>query len=170
MLTRRQLIKAGLAGSVLLAGAAWWAAPPGDRPVPATAHEVLSARDAMLVGVLAPAMLGLPGVDVAAVVRGVDAALAALPDATRREVRQLFDLLENPWGRRWLAGVAEPWGEAPATAVAAFLGRWQQSRFALLRSGYQGLHALITAAWYGNPASWPALHYQRPAHVLAVLP
>lgn len=170
MLTRRQLIQAGVAGSVLLAGAAWWAAPRADHWLPAAAYEVLSAQDARLIGVLAPVMLGLPGVDAATVVQGVDAALAALPDATRREVRQLFDLLENPWGRRWLAGVVEPWDQAQATAVAAFLGRWQHSRFALLRSGYQGLHALITAAWYGNPASWTALHYQRPAQVLAVLP
>jgi hypothetical protein len=24
----------------------------------------------------------------------------------------------------------------------------------LLRSAYQALHALINAAWFGNPASW----------------
>jgi len=50
------------------------------------------------------------------------------------------------------------------------LQQWQHSRLLLLRSGFQALHALINAAWFGNPASWGALGYQQPPQVMRVLP
>ena len=71
-------------------------------------------------------------------------------------MRQLFDLLDNRWARRWLAGVREPWVEASPAALARFLANWRDSAFPLLRSAYQALHALINAGWYGNAASWSA--------------
>jgi hypothetical protein len=108
-------------------------------------------------------MLGRPPLPLCAVLQGVDAAIMALPPALQHELRQLLDLLTNPWGRRWLAGVARPWEQASAAQIEGFLRRWQLSRFSMLRSGYQALHALIMAAWYGNPRSWAAIDYRRPA-------
>jgi hypothetical protein len=52
--------------------------------------------------------------------------------------------------------------------LSRFLQRWQNSPL-LLRSAYQALHALINAAWFGNPASW-ALGYQQPPHIMSLLP
>lgn len=171
-LTRRQLIKTGLMGSVLLVGAGYLAAPAPD-PVPVQSPQplaFLTRHHAIVIAAIAPAMLAVERLDLNLVTQGVDAAIRALPLALQAEVGQLLDLLANPWGRRWLAGLSTPWPRATRSDITAFLQRWQQSRFALLRTGYQALHALIMAAWYGNPHSWAALGYQRPAQILAVLP
>jgi len=171
MLTRRQLIKTGLAGSLLLAGAGYLATPERDHlPAHATRLGYLSAHDTLLISAIAPAMLAVPGVNLAAVVQGVNQAMMALPLGLQAELRQLLDLLANPWGRRWLAGVSTPWQQASQQQIGDFLRRWQLSRFALLRTGFQALHALIMAAWYGNPLSWGGLAYQRPAMIVELLP
>jgi hypothetical protein len=171
MLTRRQLIQSGLVGGVLLGAAAFLAAPAPDvLPPQGVNYGFLSSHDAWLLTAIAPVMLAVADLDLAVVVSGVDVAIRALPLGLQQELRQLLDLLAHPWGRRWIAGVSSPWNRAQPGEVADFLRRWQHSRLALLRTGFQALHALIMAAWYGNPRSWAALGYQRPAQVLAVLP
>ncbi|GGY20711.1 twin-arginine translocation signal domain-containing protein [Paludibacterium paludis] len=167
MATRRQFIKAGAAGALLLAGVAFLAAPEAERHGPRPHGAAwLTARDAAVLAVIAPVMLGVPGLPVAAVVEGVDEAVLALSAPVRAEVRQLLDILGHPWGRRWLAGIASPWSLAGAADVARFLDAWRASRFALLRAGYQALHALLCAAWYGNPASWARIGYQPPGTIM----
>lgn len=173
MANRRQFLKLGLFGGLLLTGAAWWSAPapePEGGRAASGALRWLNTHDAVLLTAIAPVMLGRSDAPAALVVQGVDLAVRALPAATQAEVRQLLDLLGNAWGRRWLAGVRSPWAHAGRAEVEGFLRRWQQSRLSLLRSGYQGLHALIMAAWYGHPQSWPAMGYAQPAQVMAVLP
>jgi len=170
MLTRRQLIKTGVCGGVLLAGAAYFGAPARELGSASNAHfGFLAAHDAALFAALAPVMLAVTPLDLPAVLCGVDRAIQALPLSLQAELRQLLDLLTNPWGRRWLAGVSNPWAWATPDEVATFLHAWQFSRFMLLKSGYQALHALVMAAWYGNPASWPALGYQRPESIVRLL-
>ncbi|QOZ84045.1 MULTISPECIES: twin-arginine translocation pathway signal protein [Chromobacterium] len=174
MPSRRELLKTGLGGAVALALATLLASPQPEGPaegwVASLKLRALTPLDAQLLAAIAPAVLG-PGVAPPEdVVRGVDRAVAGLPPAMRAELRQLLDLLGNPWGRRWIAGVATPWRQASAEDVAAFLQRWRGSAFPLLRSGYQALHQLLNAAWYGSPASWPALGYRQPAAVMEMLP
>ena len=174
MLSRRQLLQTGLGGAAALALATLLASPQPDAPVEdwvtAMPLRALTPRDAQMLAAIAPAMLGAGVASAAEVARGADRAVACLPPALRAELRQLLDLLGNPWGRRWIAGVAAPWRQAAAADVAAFLQRWRGSAFPLLRSGYQALHQLLNAAWYGNPASWPALGYRQPAAVMEMLP
>ncbi|MBV8045897.1 MAG: hypothetical protein JO171_02005 [Paludibacterium sp.] len=170
MLTRRQLIQTGLAGGLLLAGAGWWARPDGDLiPQPAYPRVFLSAHDALMLSAVAPVMLAAAQMDPALVVQGVDQAIASLPTGLQRELRQLLDLLTSRWGRRYVAGVANPWHRATPAEIDAFLRGWQLSRWRLLRTGYQALHALMAAAWYGNPVSWPHIGYQRPARIMGML-
>jgi hypothetical protein len=52
--------------------------------------------------------------------------------------------------------------EASAEDIARFLERWRHSSIALLRSGYQALHELVMAAWYGNAQSWGRIGYPGP--------
>jgi hypothetical protein len=171
MITRRQLIKTGMAGSVVLLAAGLLATPQPDLPVASQDHHVfLQAGDEQIIRSLAPVMLGMAGLPLQAIVRGVDVAISNLLPAVQQELRQLFDLLGNRWGRRWLAGLHRPWAQATPDDLAAFLRRWQQSPFLLLRSGFQALHALINAAWFGNPASWAVLGYQQPQQVMGLLP
>lgn len=171
-INRRQLIKTGMAGSAVLLAAAWLAAPPDDYPVPEPGLRLgfLQAADGQIIRSIAPVMLGIAGLPLDAVVQGVDRAIGALIPAVQQELRQLFDLLANRWARWWLAGVRSPWAMAQAGELSRFLQRWQNSSLLLLRSAYQALHALINAAWFGNPASWSALGYQQPPHIMGLLP
>ncbi len=172
MITRRQLIKTGMAGSVVLLAAGWLAAPQPDEPVsvPGASLTFLQAADAVVIRSIAPVMLGMPGLPLDAIVQGVDRTIAAQIPAVQQELRQLFDLLANRWARWWLAGVRSPWAMAQPGELRHFLQRWQNSPLLLLRSAYQALHALINAAWFGNPASWQALGYQQPQHIMSLLP
>lgn len=169
MPTRRTFLKTGLAGGLILALARLAYGPSaGEAAYPSPSLKALDPTAATVLAALAPVMLGpaVAGLDravvQAAVVAGVDTAVSGLPAATRAEIAQLFQLLGNRVGRRWLAGVKPGWLDASADEISAFLHGWQHSRLLLLRSGYQGLHKLIYAAWYGNPLSWPRVGYAGP--------
>jgi hypothetical protein len=97
-------------------------------------------------------------------VAGVHVALAGLPPAVQGEVSQLFGLLNFPLTRRFIAGVG-PWDRISRTDTAAFLERWRTSNSTLLRSGYQALHQLVMAAWYGQSSSWARIGYPGPPHL-----
>ncbi|OHX10838.1 hypothetical protein BI347_20245 [Chromobacterium sphagni] len=173
MPSRRQLLKAGALGSAALLLAGYWASPqvePDGAGAAGPSLSCLRPQDALILAALAPVLLGLPGLPVAQVVAGVDKAVAGLQPAVRGEVRQLFDLLGNRWARRWLAGIRSPWPSAAPAELERFLQDWRNSRFLLQRSAYQGLHLLLNAAWYGNPASWAAVGYRLPPGVAEMLP
>ena len=168
-LSRRRLLKAGLAGGALLAiagGVAWFARRVTDTGAP----RALDADASAIVRAIVPAMLAsaLPPPGDARTgaidetVAGVDRAIAGLPPAARAEIAQLFALLALAPGRRVFAGVASPWAEASASEVDTFLRAWQSSGWALKRTAYDALHQLVIAAWYANPRSWPAIGYPGP--------
>ena len=178
MWTRRQFLKAGIAGGALLVAVRAAYGPLSADPLsPEDAgftYAVLSANARTVLASVAPVMLaGALPVDTAEleravveVIRGVDRAVSGLPPSVQEEVAQLFALLGFPLTRRLLAGVGGPWLEASPDVVQRFLERWRASRFALLRSAYAALHELIMAAWYGNPAAWPAIGYPGPPAVV----
>ncbi|GAB4345291.1 MAG: hypothetical protein Kow006_02330 [Gammaproteobacteria bacterium] len=177
MITRRALLKWGVTGAAGLAfgcsgfggddrGESFYRDP--DHP-----YRFLTDEDQIIVAAIAPVMLGeaLPA-DPAAhrerireVVRGVDYAISLLSEATRDELRDLFGLLGNSLGRVIIAGLWSRWDRAGPAEVGRFLNDWRLAYLDLLRQGYQGLHELIMAAWYGNPASWPDIGYPGPPEV-----
>ena len=160
--SRRQFLKAGVAGCAALTLASLAARAPARADQGAFAF--LGPQDRVIVAAIAPVMLAgaLPEGAVPEVVLGVDQAIAGLAPATQDELRQLFDLLGLGIARVLVAGLWPAWEEAGAEDVAAFLERWRTSRFDLLRSAYLGLHELIIAAWYGNPGAWPRIGYPGP--------
>jgi hypothetical protein len=174
MWTRRQFLKAGIAGGALLVAVRAAYGPLSPGPLGSEdagfTYGVLSARERTLLAGVAPVMLAgaLPADPaereraVVAVIRGVDQAVSGLPSSVQEEVAQLFALLGFPLTRRLLAGVGSPWLEASPDAIRRFLERWRASPFGLLRSAYAALHELIMAAWYGNLAAWPRISYPGP--------
>lgn len=163
-LSRRQLLHTGVLGGLALAVAGRLALPPA---APGFAANV---ADRQLITVLARGMLGpLPASGPLQVTGNVLAAIDSLPLALQTELRQLFDLLQQPLARHLLAGVAAPWQDASDEDVRAFLQRWRHSRLSLLRSGYQALHSLLYAAWYGDAASWPGIDYRLPPTMKGLL-
>ena len=165
--TRRTVLKAGIAGSIVLVLARWMVTSRRESPEPR--RSALDPSAQAIIAAIVPVLLegALPDVNGsvearAEVVAGVDRAVAGLPPASRRELEQLFALLSFPPTRCLIAGVWPAWPNASRESVAAFLDSWRASRFALLRSGYGALHQLILAAWYGNTRAWPAIGYGGP--------
>lgn len=156
LVSRRQFIKAGLAGSLLLAFA-------GHAQQARAADDGTGAMLAAVAGVILEGMLPEHPARRRAVlsetVAGIDQAVAGLALNTRKEVGELFSLLTIAPVRRLLAGVSAPWAEAQPAEIAAFLERWRYSRFALLQSAYAALHDLVLGAWYARSENWGNIGY-----------
>jgi hypothetical protein len=166
MQSRRKFLKFGIGGGLLLAAAG--AARGERRYVPASGADplaVLDAGDRVVLTAIVPALLEGAGPvegNLDAVVGSIDRAVTGLPPHLQAEVKQLFALLGSWPGRRLLAGVRAPWGEASRAEIAAFLERWRFSGWRLQQQAYQALHELVFAAWYARPDTWPAIGYPGP--------
>ncbi len=168
-MSRRALLKAGIAGGAALVVARWLytsTSPPARGAQDAAGFDP-AARS--VVAAIIPVFLdgALPGgVEAsAAQAQTLDAVgriIAGLPPATRKELADLFSLLVFPPSRCLIAGVWSNWPDATREAIASFLTRWGESRFALLRSAHAALHQLVFSAWYANPLAWPAIGYPGP--------
>ena len=143
-----------------------------DRPsLPeGAAYRVLDARAVGVIEALVPAVLAgaLPtqgearATAIREVVEAFDRAVSGLSPAIQKEIDALLSLLRYAPTRIALAGVWPSWESASVASVDAFLARWRESRFDLLRAGHQALTQLVQAAWYGNPRSWEAIGYAGP--------
>jgi hypothetical protein len=157
------------AGAVASAGSALAGRIPAvaARVAASAAAPGLSTADRDIVAAIAPVMLAgaLPAeaqqkrVAVQEIVEGASRLVAGLPLHVRKEVGELFMLLDLAPARRFLAGVSKPWPEASPDEIAAFLERWRVHPVPLLRSAYLALHDMIVGTWYALPASWPAIGY-----------
>ena len=164
MPTRRQLLKVGIAGGLVLAGARWL-----DRPqaMAAANFRFLDERSASAAAALIPVVLdGALPKDAAPRKRAIDEtveafdrAVAGLSPAVQKEVDELFSILRFPPIRLMFTGLWSPLEESSAQEIAEFLTRWRHSRFEIQRAAYQAITQLIQAAWYGNSASWAAIGY-----------
>lgn len=174
VITRRRFIQFGVGGAVALAVARLangpFASDPEFKVGLPYQFKVLDEAGRTAIAAIAAVMLeGALPTDIAKheealqeAVIGVDVAISGLPLAVQKEVADLLLLLKTPVTRRLLVGVSQPWREAPAESVRHFLTRWRYSSLALMRSGYQALHQIIFAAWYGNPHSWGGIGYDGP--------
>jgi hypothetical protein len=130
----------------------------------------IANKDAVCVAALAAAILkgalpddpGARAIAINEVVEAFDRTVTGLSPAVQKEVEELLSLLTFSLTRRFVAGVSKPWDEASEAEMTDFLSNWRQSRFALLRQGYQALVRLIVACWYGNPLSWGKIAYGGP--------
>ncbi|MBP9804955.1 MAG: hypothetical protein KBE22_08645 [Candidatus Accumulibacter sp.] len=159
--SRRQFIKAGLAGSCLLSLAGWLNAA-GARRLSDAEREMLAAlSNTMLEGAL-PTDAEQRRQLVDLTVDGIATEVAGLSLAAQKEVGELFGLLVVAPGRRILAGVGKPWREASRAEISEFLQAWRSSRLNLLQSAYGALHDLIFGAWYARSDTWEAIGYPGP--------
>ena len=168
-ITRRTLLKVGIAGGTALLLTRWLYTATSVPTPSGSGFTTLDTSAQGIVAAIVPVLLegALPtGRDAAAaradVVSGVDQAIAGLPPAARKELDDLFSLLAFAPTRCLIAGVWTPWPEASRESVAMFLDSWRDSRFALLRSAYGALHQIVFGAWYGKPQAWPAIGYPGP--------
>ena len=167
LLPRRQFIRAGIAGSALLAFSGWFNQPWAGAPRGLSDGEraMLTAVAAVLLDGALPKEGAARQALLARTVDGIARAVSGLSLATQKEIGELFGLLVLAPGRLLIAGLGKPWREAPATDVADFLEAWRSSRLGLLQSGYAALHDLTFGAWYAQPDSWEAIGYPGPPEV-----
>lgn len=172
MPSRRTFIVAGIAGGATLAAAWWLRGTRGVAPSPAAAASLAAldpqapaitaaVADVMLDGAIPDDAAGRAAA-LDATVANVARAVEGLPPSVQHELGQLFALLAFAPTRIVVAGMSPSWHDARSADVAAMLARFRDSRFALLRSAYAALHQLVFAAWYGDPAAWPAIGYPGP--------
>ena len=164
MAGRRQFLKVGIAGGLVLAGARWLDRTPA---VAAPNYRFLDERGASAVAALVPVVLdgALPGDEAerrragSEIVEAFDRAVSGLSISVQKEVDELFSLLRFPPARLMFTGLWAPLEESNPQDIAAFLTRWRHSRFDIQRAGYQAITQLLQAAWYGNSASWAVIGY-----------
>lgn len=170
MLTRRRFLIVGIAGVAVLAATRLLERPAG---APSSTLRFLDRDGAALIGAMVPVVLAgaIPAhgaerdTAVREVVEAFDRAVSGLAPAVRGEIDELLGLLRFAPSRYLLTGIGVPLEEAGEARIAQFLSRWRESRFDLLRAGYQALMQLIQASWYGNAASWPAIGYPGPPKI-----
>lgn len=154
-MTRGELIRTGASGALLLGVVSCAPAAYDDER---TMLRVISS--AILAGALPSGPGAAASLDAA--VDGVKSAISGLPPSVQREISQLFSLLQFPLTRAFVAKVRAPWSRASEQDVVAFLERWRTSNTLLFRSGYQALHQLVYAGWYGGDVAWQATGYAGP--------
>lgn len=178
-MTRRQLLKTGVAGGALLAIAGFttkgtfWGAGSRRLRDGAFQYQFLTAADRTVLQAIVPVILtdvftdheGDAAVLLEETIRGVDIAISGFYPAVQAELRQLFSLLTLPPGRMLVAGVWRHWTRAGKESIESFLNSWRTSRFNLFQTGYDALQQLVAAAWYGNPKSWQQLGYPGPPNL-----
>lgn len=171
MLSRRQFIKTGIAGGVLLALAAAFQKPldrmgkqalVAGNPLDPSLRSVVQAIAPVILQGAFPAAGAERAAALERITKGVAQAVAALSAASQKEVAELFALLAFAPTRIAVAGVSAAWDQASVADIEGFLRRWQHSNMDLLKSGYQALHDLVLGAWYADPQSWKAIGYPGP--------
>lgn len=94
--------------------------------------------------------------------RAIDNNLASFSPEMRKLTLQLFDVLNNSLTRGPLTGVWGAWPQASALDIQQFLKRWENSRFALLKTGHNALLQIAMLAHYGQPSAWQHCGYPGP--------
>jgi hypothetical protein len=165
--SRRRFLQGGLAAAAALFALRVLEGAP---PPPARPYRALDPASARIVAAIAPVVLAgaLPAsgpareAAVGRVVEGVDRAIAGFDRPVREELSRLLGLLRFAPARLALAGLWRPLEEARGEDIAAFLARWRESRFDLLRAAYQALTQLAQAAWYDDAEAWARIGYPGP--------
>jgi hypothetical protein len=162
---RRRFLQASASGVVLLGLGALLPNGCSRYPKPAVPLQVLNPREYAMLGVLAERLLGVAGlvgtapeqVDVG---RNVDALVAPLDADLRSQLRSALRVFEHgtylfDLRRKRFTGLAPEQQEQ-------YLAGWMNSTLGVRRTVFRVLKALVSAGFYQEPRSWPAVGYDGP--------
>mgnify|MGYP000305088621 CR=1 FL=1 len=175
-MNRRNFLKLGAASSAALTATAFTATFSGCsesalEDTPGT-WKVLRAGDRSFLTAVAPVMLKgtLPTESAAQksaidqMLIYIDSTIFALGPHNAKQMSELFTLLNFGLSRGLTTGVWSKWEHASEEEIENFLNKWRNSSLGLLNLGYNGLNKLMTATWYGQPASWEQIGYPGPPY------
>lgn len=164
MVTRRTLLKAGLASPVILStlGATSGCASKPPSPMRKARLKVLREKDAVILTALFPVILAgnfprqEPDKSARAelLIQHMDGFLARSSHFNHAALHELFDLLSFAPTRIAAAGMWRDWSVASEDELNDFLINWRDSRFNLLRMGYCQITQLTATVYYTLPESW----------------
>lgn len=183
-LDRRQFLKTGLLGGVLLSTVHLGACSSQALKNPLNRHPkspyaFLTKADALMLSALFPAMIAdnWPSTETdrrqaeAETLQRIDAFLIRLGAFNQDELRKLFDLLQIRVARGLTTGIWRNWENTDSQQVEQFLQGWKHSSISLFNSGYNGLSDIICFAWYSEPKHTQDFGYSGPPpYVLEALP
>jgi hypothetical protein len=160
---RRRLLELGLGAAVVLgvAGAGIALIKPGlvDGKLGPGARDVMrAAAQAVLSDLLPPPGAARDAVLDAQLAR-LDAFIAGMPAATRKELSDALGLLGTAPGRYALVGLSKPWGDASAADVQQALDAMRLSTSNTRQQVYHALRDLNAIAFFTEPANWQAAGY-----------
>lgn len=167
MWTRRRVIFAGVAGVVAAGAVAVLPRLRASGPAPAGAtltlahSSMLRAVAVALLGPALPASQSERDAQVDAVLKASAALIDNLPAGTRREIGDLFGLLDLKPARA-LLGFSGDWVVADAASVVTFLAGLRDSSVGLKQQAYFALHDLVLGSYYAEPSTWAATGYPGP--------
>jgi hypothetical protein len=162
---RRTVLKGTLAGSALLGMGGLGLSLQPSALLHAPALKVLSAREYAILMAIAEVLIdvpeGLPSVQEARVVEGVDALMYALHPGTSGEFKQAVGLVENPV-LGLLDGRFRPLSRLRPAARLKALEAWQYSALPLRRSAFRAIHGLLIATYWGDKRTHSHMGYLGP--------
>ncbi len=172
--TRRSFLKKTLGGAALLAVAG--AVPVALRKTklresPKTLrfftpaeYSIWAAAADRILAEEKPSGAPAPGqVDVAG---KADAFLAPLPESDRKDLKQLLALFDNALFSLLQGGPPRPFTQMSADEQDAHLRKWQTSRFAIQRTGFQAIKRLSAALYFSDPSTYASVGYPGPPYEL----
>ena len=165
---RRQLIKRGLLGGVLLAlgGGAFLGTRKGDLVAPPGELGVLDAHAYSVLVALAAVVIP-KGADAKQAAFNVDNSLRNASLRSQRDMNEVLHLLDNALLGLPLRGSATVFTQmSPADRVVAFQ-KWRDSKLTLLRGAYHSLRKLSLAGHYADlehakSIGYPGPHFDKP--------
>jgi hypothetical protein len=92
----------------------------------------------------------------------LEGTLAGLAPATRAELDELTQLLASPLGRWALLGLTQPWEHAGEAEVSAGLEGLRRSRLKTKQQIFRALRDLTNAAYFSDESSWGVMGYPGP--------
>lgn len=163
---RRTLIKAGLAGTVLLAvvGGALVALDPGRRAGRLTpgGRAMFAAVARAVLGPLLPAEVGVQQRLLDEHLARLETAIAGMSPGVQREVDEMLALLVNGAGRLALTGQGTDWAAASVSEVGSTLHSLRYSSLALRQQVYHALRDLTNAAYFADASACRTIGYPGP--------
>ena len=91
-----------------------------------------------------------------------DAFLAPLPQSDRKDLKQLLALFDNALFSALQGGPPRTFTAMTPEQQDAHLRRWQTSRFALQRTGFQAMKRLCCALYFSAPETYASVGYPGP--------
>lgn len=170
-MNRRTFLRRGLLGGAVLAlgGVGLSLLPTAHLVDPRGPLHVLDARELQVLVAIARRLALVPGVSALDIAERIDLALTRAHPEAQKEMKSLLWLFENALPGALLDLRLRPFTHLSPEAQDSVLASWRDSLLTLRRNGYGALRKLCLMHAYGDPSTWPGIHYPGPPDTGGVL-